>query len=327
MANFRTLLTTVARSPVRYWPQIPPASSAAPGLLSGCKSDPKQVGDQECDEAPTGNLGIQGKQEGTNQAHHGTGPFGCFLAYHQAIFPHEPVMDDLKPIRTPWNGFPDVIIHSPELAVKKHVVYAEAKAGDSDAAFLLVQDTISPDAVEKVIELAGARNPLLASAHAFEKTGVNAIPEALADELAERTGFPVDGSIVQINVVGHTGANGFSRLARQALFDGDVVADADYLLVDDFIGQGGTLANLKGYIESKGGKVIGATVLTGKDFSAKIALTNERLATLRAKHEDLEDWWQARFGHGFDRLTESEARYLERTNDADTIRNRITETE
>lgn len=232
-------------------------------------------------------------------------------------------MDDLKPLRTPWLDFPDVIIHAPETAVKKHPLYEAAKAGDSDAAFQLVQDTIALAAVQQVIDLAAGRMPLLASAHAFEKTGVNAIPEALADELGERTGFPVDSSIVQINVVGHTGASGFSRLARQALFDGDVVAGADYLLVDDFIGQGGTLANLKGYIESKGGRVMGATVLTGKPYSAKLALSNEQLAALRAKHERLEAWWEARFGHGFDRLTQSEARYLERSPDADTIRNQI----
>lgn len=237
-------------------------------------------------------------------------------------------MHDPNPVRTPWHDFPDVILHSPELAVKKHAVYAEAKAGDSDAAFQLVQETISPEAVEKVIDLAAGRSPLLASAHAFEKTGVNAIPEALADELAERTGFPVDGSIVQINVVGHTGANGFSRLAKQALFDGDVVEGADYLLVDDFIGQGGTLANLKGYIESKGGRVIGATVLTGKPYSAKLAPTNEQLTALRQKHgEQLEAWWIGRFGHDFDRLTQSEARYLERTPDADTIRDKIAASE
>lgn len=241
--------------------------------------------------------------------------------------PNKLPMNDPQPERSPWNAFPDVIIHAPELTVKKHEVYAQAKAGDSDAAFQLVRDTISFAAVKKVIELAAKRSPLLASAHAFEKTGVNAIPEALADELGERTGFPVDGSIVQINVVGHTGASGFSRLARQALFDGDVVAGADYLLVDDFIGQGGTLANLRGYIESKGGNVIGATVLTGKDFSARLALTNEQLAALRAKHGNLEDWWKARFGHGFDRLTQSEARYLERTKDADTIRDRLAEAE
>lgn len=49
----------------------------------------------------------------------------------------------------------------------------------------------------------------------------------------------VESSIVQTNVVAHTGANGFSRLARQAEFDGSVSKHACYVLVDDFVGQGG----------------------------------------------------------------------------------------
>ena len=151
-----------------------------------------------------------------------------------------------KPVRSAWNNFPDAVIHAAESAVKQHPSYSDAKSGDSDAAFTLVRDLISPHAVEELLALCANRRPLLASAHALERTGVNAIPEALAIELARRTGFPVDTSIVQVNVVGHTGASGFVRLARQAMFDGEVVADADYLLVDDFIGQGGTLANLKG---------------------------------------------------------------------------------
>lgn len=135
-----------------------------------------------------------------------------------------------------------------------------------------------------MLALSAGRLPLLASAHTLERTGVNAIPEALADELARRTGFPVDNSIVQVNVVGHTGANGFIRLARQALFDGEVIKGAEYLLVDDFIGQGGTLANLKGFTESKEGRVIGATVLTGKPYSAKLSPAPEQIEALRIKH-------------------------------------------
>ena len=230
----------------------------------------------------------------------------------------------MLPTRTPWGHFPDVVIHADESTVKKHPSYADAKAGDSDAAFALVNDAISEVAVAKLMGLVGSRTPLLASAHAFEGTGVNAIPEALAEELGRRTGFPIDTSIVQVNVVGHTSANGFTRMARQALFDGDVLPGADYLLVDDFIGQGGTLANLKGFIESHGGVVIGATVLTGKPYSAKLTLENEQLVALRGKHgENIESWWQGRFGHSFDCLTQSEARYLERTEDADIIRSRI----
>lgn len=55
---------------------------------------------------------------------------------------------------------------------------------------------------------------------------------------------------------------------------------------------------------------------------------NEQLDELRNKHgSDVETWWQERFGHVFDSLTQSEARYLACTENADTIRNRIAEAE
>ena len=153
---------------------------------------------------------------------------------------------------------------------------------------------------------------------------MNAIPEELANELGQRLGLAVDHGIIQSNVVAHTGASGFHRLANQAAFDGAVVRGRSYVLVDDFVGQGGTLANLRGFLIDGGGHVVGATALTGKPFSSILAPTNDKLSALRAKHgQDLETWWLDRFGHAFDCLTQSEARYLERTLDADTIRTRI----
>ena len=113
-------------------------------------------------------------------------------------------------------------------------------------------------------------------------------------------------------------------LPDKPAFDGKVNPGQEYLIVDDFVGMGGTLANLRGYIESKGGKVIAATVLTGKQYSAKIALNRTTLQELRNKHgKELENWWQERFGHTFDSLTQSEARYLFKTENADRIRNKI----
>ncbi len=229
----------------------------------------------------------------------------------------------MKPPRAAWNGFPDVLIHAPESAVKKHPLYQAAKSGDADAAVQLVDDTMSAEQVESLRTLLDDRKPVLLSVHAYEETGVNAIPEAFADKLGNALGLAVDDRIVQTNVVGHTGANGYSRMARQAYFDGEVTPNVEYVLVDDFIGQGGTLANLKGYIESKGGRVIAAVALTGKPFSAKLTPDSTQLQELRQKHGDLETWWQTRFGHSFDRLTQSEARYLARSQDADTIRDRI----
>lgn len=240
-----------------------------------------------------------------------------------------PTQYDQRPPRTPWqSGFPSVVIHAPESGVKNHLDYWAAKRGDADAALRLVQATMSVDAVDALRSLIESRRPTLVSAHALEREGVNAIPEALADELARLLDLPVDSSVVQTNVVSHTGADGFSRLARQAAFTGEIVAGADYVMVDDFVGQGGTLANLRGIIETAGGHVIAATALTGKPHSAALAPTAEQIALLRAKHgKELEIWWNERFGHGFDCLTQSEARYLERTQNADTVRNRIAEAE
>jgi len=154
--------------------------------------------------------------------------------------------------------------------------------------------------------------------------GVNAIPEMLANTLSEYLGWRTASGIVQTNIFGHTGADCFSRLARQALFDGNVIPNEHYVMADDFIGQGGTLANLRSHIIMGGGRAVGATVLTGKHYSASLALKTETLEALRLKHgKEIERWWHKRFGFGFDCLTESEARYLFRTPNADRIRNKI----
>lgn len=229
------------------------------------------------------------------------------------------------PPRTPWGNFPDVLIHSPESAVKQHPAYKAAKAGDGQAALVLVNDTMSDVQNQRLLTLLQGHRPTLVSAHAYEKEGVNAIPEIFADELTKVLGWPIDAGVLQVNVVGHTGADGFSRLARQAEFTGTIQTGCEYVMVDDFVGMGGTLANLRGYIESNGGKVLAAVVLTGKPHSAKLAPTPERLQELRAKHgTELEYWWIEQFAHAFDALTESEARYLARTKTFDTIRDRIT---
>ena len=202
--------------------------------------------------------------------------------------------------------------------------YAAGKAGDPDAAFQLVTDLISPDVVEGIRLAVGSTSPILASAHALERGGVNAIPEVLADLLGLRLGWKVDSNIVQTNIVSHTGADGFSRLARQARFAGTIEPGSAYFLVDDFIGQGGTLANLRSLILEKGGMAVEATVLTGKPYSATMAPVGETLRQLRAKHgTELETWWVRTFGFGFECLTESEARYLLNTPTADRVRDRI----
>ena len=228
--------------------------------------------------------------------------------------------------RFPWKSFPEVLIHSPEQSVRSDEAYVAAKTGDSEAAYRLAHRFIDDAILRKMEKFSDSTEITLASAHALERNGVNAIPEALAEVIGGRLGWPVEHQIVQVNIVSHTKADGFARLARQAEFGGDVDPGRAYFLVDDFVGQGGTLANLRGWIMHLGGRVVGATVLTGKAYSARLSVDQFQIDELTNKHQkELREWWNDRFAFDYDCLTSSEARYLIRTPSADRIRNRIIE--
>ncbi|NKC14173.1 MAG: type I-U CRISPR-associated protein Cas5/Cas6 [Gammaproteobacteria bacterium] len=233
-----------------------------------------------------------------------------------------------RPPRSPWaDSWHDAVLLADEPAVKQHPSYRAAKAGNPRAAAQLVDHFLDEATLERVhdyIDGIIGQNPALIAAHAYESAGVNAIPAALATRLATALDIEFLPAIVQSNVVGHTGANGYARLARQAGFDGEIGAGRACILVDDFVGQGGTLANLKGHVEQQKSTAIGAIVLSGKPYSARLALQSEQLDELRkAQGKDFERWWKDVFGHRFDCLTQSEARYLARSPSADTIRDRL----
>lgn len=238
-------------------------------------------------------------------------------------------MKQWQPYRALWNNFPDVFILKDESIVKQNPEYAASKSGDAESAASMLKFMLTPTDIAQIQQFiennsCGAE-PRLAAVHAYE-ANLNAIPAAMARTIKERTGYKYTEAIWQSNIVNHTGADGFSRLARQALFVGKIRTGDTYILVDDFVGQGGTLANLRGYIRRHGGYVAAALVLSGKPFSAKINPTHEQIRQLRKTHgRVLEKWWQNQFGHSFDYLTQSEARYLTRSPNADRIRERIDE--
>ncbi len=129
--------------------------------------------------------------------------------------------------------FPDVIIHS-ELATRNHhPAYGKAKAGNAEAAVTLVRDLLNADALALLQRTIGRHDVTLAGVAAIEKTGFNAIPDAMELEIGKRLGLPVDSEIRQINKVAHTRATGWHRLVTPPLFGGEVKSGRDYVLVDD----------------------------------------------------------------------------------------------
>jgi hypothetical protein len=216
-------------------------------------------------------------------------------------------------VRVPWPPFfADVIIHTDVRTRDAHDNYAAAKSGDPDAALELAVDLISDEAVEALRELIGGGDVILLPVVAEETHGFNAIPDAMAQVLARDLGLPaVSGEIVQTNKVGHTRARTFQRLVTPPNFAGTVQAGGSYILVDDHVGVGGTLANLRGHVETGGGRVIGMTTLTESRDGRIISLRPQTRDMLWEKHgEALDQLWREQFGYGIDCLTEVEAQNL-----------------
>ena len=215
--------------------------------------------------------------------------------------------------RLPWPAdFPDVVVHTTVPERDSHPAYASAKAGDPEAALTLASDLLDSRSVELLRSIIGAREALLLPVIADETLGFNAIPDAMAQVLGRDLNLPViAGEIVQTNKVGHTRAPAFQRLVTPAVFDGEVQAGAAYVLVDDHVGLGGTLANLRGHVEAHGGRVIAITTLTESRDAQRISLRPETRDMLWERHgEELDQLWRTQFGHGIDCLTEVEALQL-----------------
>ncbi|MWV17577.1 hypothetical protein F3I16_16160 [Pseudomonas sp. L-22-4S-12] len=213
--------------------------------------------------------------------------------------------------RRGWSEeFPDTVLAHPLSFMNNHPDYEAAKAGDDAAALRLARDAVSPEFVEQVRALIPkGSKPRIVPVLAVEGAGKNRIPLAAAKVLAKQLGLQVDDNPVQAEKVGRTQANALERIANQPTFAGDV-AEGDYLILDDTLTQGGTLAQLKTHIEDNGGRVLGAIALTGKNYSRKLAVDPNTLAEIRGKYGEIEPWWRDSFGYGFEGLTQSEARTL-----------------
>ena len=225
--------------------------------------------------------------------------------------------------RSPSLNFPPCEILVPLTELTGNPLRFEAKGGQTKSAHQLVQGFQGQWKSKAELTIGTAGECILLPVIAIESAGHNVLPTVLAQYLASATGKAVETSIVQINLAGHTGSDGWHRLAHPAMFDGKVQTGARYWLVDDFVGMGGTLANLRGFIEASGGYVIGCSALTGRADSSTLRLDSATLEKLRSKHGSLDDWWRWRFGYGTDCLTFAEARFLNRAENVDRVRDRM----
>jgi len=227
--------------------------------------------------------------------------------------------------RVAWNDFPSVFILCPLGTAKNHSDYEAAKKkGNNNAALQLVKAIMPSEKIDELRAIVGELKPLILPVHAIEEFGTNKIPAALAYYLSVQLGAELCSDIVQANKPQRTDKGAFYRLSQYPFFDGDVQLGRNYVILDDTLSMGGTLASLRGYIENKGGNVVLAVALTGHDGAASLNIKEAMLKAIRDKHGDeLDEWWKTEVGFGVDKLTQGEAGHLKKAPSIEEIRSRI----
>ena len=202
--------------------------------------------------------------------------------------------------------------------LKRHSDYRKAKAGNFRSALNLISDLVWPEINQHKDRF--SKDSIFAAPFARESSGDNAIPQVMAEVFALVCGATADRGLVQITKVYHTGANPMERLALRPEFEGPVVSGANYVLLDDVVSLGGTLAELAHYIQINGGLVrdIAVIVNAGRNKSLSPDIKTLRILNERFGNEIIEI-----FGISINALTANEAQYLVGFRSTDEIRNRL----
>ena len=227
-----------------------------------------------------------------------------------------------KLVEMAWPAdFPSVILHTNVITMKSHVDYAAAKAGDIRAAKRVVETLAKPDKLRNIVH----QHPdaVFLPVLAMEASGKNMLPLALARKLSRATGLGVETDIIQINKTFHTNSSGAHRLASIARFDGQAAQPTSYVLVDDVVTSGGTLAAMRQHVEESGGRVVAITALAAAAYANVVAITAGTLQRLYAKFPGAElDTLLKDLKIAPDRtdLTNSQANYVLKFSTVDALR-------
>lgn len=245
--------------------------------------------------------------------------------------PREPWADNTPPVIV-QNTYSKLIGDGDREAKAR---YAAAKLQFSmHVAKDVLKDLISVDARDKLVAYTiahggiGAR--ILVPHPAFDdvtgeagvsKTSIprNALPFAYAAYLKRTLGGELETEIVQIARVGRTKLSKWSRFLYQPSFGGVVRPGQAYILADDVVTTGGTLAALRSYIVRNGGRVVFATAIAHRDGThQRFAISEQTVNRLLEEFgPDLDQVWTETIGHGIRCLTEAEGKFLGECADAE----------
>ncbi len=212
-----------------------------------------------------------------------------------------------KVFRTPIPAnFPKVISHGGS----ENLTWRELSQQKYNITFAIafVDQTVKDDVLQRLQRDFDEFNPIIVAVTSVtdNRGQDNLLPFAYAQALANYTNWRIEPRILKINKAKHTGATATERLFCQSIFDGPVIEGEHYILIDDRITTGGTLADGHGFVTANGGNVVAATTLTSKSRSGFLQQSIETRARLTAYPNFSRDFREV-MGFGTECLTDAEA--------------------
>ncbi|GMO15317.1 MAG: hypothetical protein Pg6A_01390 [Termitinemataceae bacterium] len=214
--------------------------------------------------------------------------------------------------------------------LKQHPDYDAAKNHENRiAAARLIHSFLKQPENQKQMLYLKTKFPdaVITPVHAIEANGKNRIPEILAEYLSKKTGLEADVSIVQKDKIHRTGSDDFHRFAFRPRYDGHVRQGRRYILVDDVFTQGGSLNELRLFIEKQGGNVVQMAAMSLGGHGDIIAMkpeTQKRLLDKFGENNVISFMKEIDLYDGnYKSLTEPEAYFLGRTASLNQARDRI----
>ena len=158
-------------------------------------------------------------------------------------------------------NFPSVASTVSVGALMRHPMFDAAKRhGDIEAARRIALELPNWKALEVVGRRFAFQNARLVVVGG-DPSAPNQIPRAFGERLSEVTGCLLDNGILRSNSPKHTGKSALARLLSRAEYAGRLRRGAHYVAVDDVMTQGGTISELRQFINLHGARMVGVVTL------------------------------------------------------------------
>jgi len=137
--------------------------------------------------------------------------------------------------------------------------------------------------------------------------------------------LPIADETIEIHKGGRTGKDALVKLTARPTFDGKIKAGKEYKLIDDAIAQGGTISELRHFVDNAGTKAVNVSVSVAAQFSSVIPPSEGTIQRIKEKfgREETEKFLKDySIAGALEALTEREASYLLKFRSLDAIRAR-----